>query len=196
MKKRCEWCGHDPLYIRYHDEEWGVPVHNDRHLFEMLILEGAQAGLSWRTILNKRDTYNKAFHGFDYEKIAQYTLQDVKRLLKDPGIIRNRLKIESSIENARCTITVKDKFGSFDSFIWRYVDGMPIQNNWNKVSDIPSKTRQSDVMSNDLKKHGFKFVGSTTCYAFMQSVGMVNDHTTDCFRYREINRLSDRHNFG
>lgn len=196
MKKRCEWCGHDPLYIRYHDEEWGVPVHNDRHLFEMLILEGAQAGLSWRTILNKRDTYNKAFHGFDYEKIAQYTLQDVKRLLKDPGIIRNRLKIESSIENARCTITVKDKFGSFDSFIWRYVDGMPIQNNWNKVSDIPSKTRQSDVMSNDLKKHGFKFVGSTTCYALMQSVGMVNDHTTDCFRYREINRLSDRHNFG
>lgn len=196
MKKRCEWCGHDPLYIRYHDEEWGVPVHNDRHLFEMLILEGAQAGLSWRTILNKRDTYNKAFHGFDYEKIAQYTLQDVKRLLKDPGIIRNRLKIESSIENARCTIAVIDKFGSFDSFIWRYVDGMPIQNNWNKVSDIPSKTRQSDVMSNDLKKHGFKFVGSTTCYAFMQSVGMVNDHTTDCFRYREINRLSDRHNFG
>lgn len=196
MKKRCEWCGHDPLYIRYHDEEWGVPVHNDRHLFEMLILEGAQAGLSWRTILNKRDTYNKAFHGFDYEKIAQYTLQDVRRLLKNPGIIRNRLKIESSIENARCTIAVKDKFGSFDSFIWRYVDGMPIQNNWNKVSDIPSKTRQSDVMSNDLKKHGFKFVGSITCYAFMQSVGMVNDHTTDCFRYREINRLSDRHNFG
>jgi len=196
MKKRCVWCGHDSLYIRYHDEEWGVPVHNDRHLFEMLILEGAQAGLSWRTILNKRDTYNKAFHGFDYEKIARYTLQDVKRLLKDPGIIRNRLKIESSIENARCTIAVINKFGSFDSFIWRYVDGMPIQNNWNKVSDIPSKTRQSDVMSNDLKKHGFKFVGSITCYAFMQSVGMVNDHTTDCFRYREINRLSDRHNFG
>ena len=190
---RCEWCGHDPLYIKYHDEEWGVPVHNDRHLFEMLILEGAQAGLSWRTILNKRDNYNKALHGFDYEKIAQYTLQDIERLLKDPGIIRNRLKIESSIKNARSTIAVIDKFGSFDSFIWSYVDGMPIQNNWNKVSDIPSKTKQSDVMSKDLIKHGFKFVGSTICYAFMQSVGMVNDHITDCFRYKEIKRLSDRH---
>ena len=193
---RCEWCGHDPLYIKYHDEEWGVPVHNDRHLFEMLILEGAQAGLSWRTILNKRDNYNKALHGFDYEKIAQYTLQDIERLLKDPGIIRNRLKIESSIKNARSTIAVIDKFGSFDSFIWRYVDGVPIQNNWNKVSDIPSKTKQSDAMSKDLMKHGFKFVGSTICYAFMQSVGMVNDHITDCFRYKEIKRLSDRHYIG
>jgi len=196
MKKRCEWCGDDPLYIKYHDQEWGVPVHNDRRLFEMLILEGAQAGLSWRTILNKRDNYNKALHGFDYEKIAQYTLQDIKRLLKNPGIIRNRLKIESTIKNARCTMAVIDKFGSFDSFIWRYVDGIPIQNNWNKVSDIPSKTMQSDVMSKDLKKHGFKFVGSTICYAFMQSVGMVNDHITDCFRYRDIKRLSDRYNLG
>ena len=196
MMTRCEWCGHDPLYIKYHDEEWGVPVHNDRHLFEMLILEGAQAGLSWRTILNKRDNYKKALHGFDYEKIAQYTLQDIERLLKDPGIIRNRLKIESSIKNARSTIAVIDKFGSFDSFIWRYVDGMPIQNNWNKVSGIPSKTKQSDVMSKDLMKHGFKFVGSTICYAFMQSVGMVNDHITDCFRYKEIKRLSDKDYIG
>jgi len=192
IKKRCEWCGDDPLYISYHDEEWGVPVHDDRHLFKMLTLEGAQAGLSWRTILNKRDNYNIAFHEFDFEKIARYSSRDITRLLGNSGIVRNRLKIESTVKNARCTLTIIDKFGSLDSFIWRYVDGIPIQNNWNAVVEIPSKTKQSDDMSKDLKKHGFNFVGSTICYAFMQSVGMVNDHITDCFRYREIKCLSEK----
>jgi DNA-3-methyladenine glycosylase I len=192
MKKRCEWCRDDPLYVKYHDEEWGVPVHEDRHLFKMLTLEGAQAGLSWRTVLNKKENYNQAFHGFDYEKIADYTLLDIERLLENPGIIRNRLKIESAVKNARCILAIIDKFGSFDSFIWNYVDGMPIQNKWKCVSEIPSKTKQSDAMSKILKKYGFNFVGSTICYAFMQSVGMVNDHTTDCFRYLEIKRLSEK----
>jgi len=186
MKKRCEWCGDDPLYITYHDEEWGVPVHDDRHLFKMLTLEGAQAGLSWRTILNKRENYNKAFHQFDFEKIAIYSAPDIKRLLNNPGIVRNRLKIESTVKNARGTLAIIEKFGSLDTFLWRYVDGIPVQNNWNAVAEIPSKTKQSDAMSKDLKKRGFNFVGSTICYAFMQAVGMVNDHITDCFRYKEI----------
>lgn len=186
MKTRCEWCGSDPLYVAYHDEEWGVPVHDDRHLFAMLILEGAQAGLSWLTILKKRDNYRKALHGFDFEQIARYTPRDIKRLLGDAGIVRNRLKIESAIKNARAVLAIMAEFGSLDAFLWRYVDGIPIQNRRKTVAEIPPRTGQSDVMSRDLKRRGLNFVGSTICYAFMQSVGMVNDHTTDCFRYREI----------
>ena len=190
MKTRCEWCGSDPLYVAYHDEDWGVPVHDDRHLFEMLILEGAQAGLSWLTILRKRDNYRKALHDFDCEKIAKYTARDLKRLLGDPGIVRNRLKIESTIKNARGTLAIVEEFGSLDSFLWRYVNGVPIQNKWKAMAEIPSKTVQSDAMSRDLERRGFSFVGSTICYAFMQAVGMVNDHTTDCFRYKEIKELA------
>ena len=193
MKKRCRWCGDDPLYVAYHDEDWGVPVHNDRRLFEMLILEGAQAGLSWITILRKRNNYRKAFNNFDYRKVAAYTARDVKRLLADPGIVRNRLKIEAAIKNARGALSVIDEFGSLDSFVWRYVDGVPLQNNWKSMSMVPAKTALSDAMSRDLKKCGFSFVGSTICYAFMQSVGMVNDHTTDCFRYRELAGNTRRH---
>jgi DNA-3-methyladenine glycosylase I len=186
MKKRCDWCGSDPLYVAYHDEDWGVPVHDDRLLFEMLILEGAQAGLSWFTILKKRENYRKAFHNFDCEKIARYTQRDINRLLADPGIVRNRLKIEAAVKNARGTIKIKEEFGTLDAFLWRYVDGAPQQNAWEKLSDAPAKTAQSDAMSKDLKKSGFNFVGSTICYAFMQSVGMVNDHLVSCFRYKEL----------
>ncbi len=186
MKKRCEWCGDDPLYVAYHDDEWGVPVHDDRRLFEMLTLEGAQAGLSWLTILRKREGYRKAFHGFDVEKIAEYSQHDIKRLLTDSGIIRNRLKIESVIRNARAALAVKKEFGSLHAFLWRYVDGVPRRNVWGSMAELPSRTDQSDAMSKDLKGHGFNFVGPTICYAFMQAVGMVNDHMTDCFRYGEI----------
>jgi DNA-3-methyladenine glycosylase I len=189
MKNRCEWCGTDPLYVAYHDEDWGVPVHNDRHLFEMLILEGAQAGLSWQTILNKRENYRKAFHGFDFKKIATYTQRDTKRLLNDAGIVRNRLKIASAVRNARAVLAIIDEFGSLDSFLWSYVDGAPIQNKWTSVSDIPPKTELSDAMSKDLKKRGLNFIGSTICYAFMQSIGMVNDHTVDCFRYKQVAKM-------
>ena len=190
IKKRCDWCGDDPLYIAYHDEEWGVPVHDDRHLFKMLTLEGAQAGLSWRTILNKRDNYNIAFQEFNFEEIAKYSSRDIKHLLENSGIVRNRLKIESTVKNARCTLSIIDKFGSLDSFIWRFVDGIPIQNKWNTVVEVPATTKQSDAMSKDLKKWGFNFVGSTICYAFMQAVGMVNDHIIGCFRHKEILKLS------
>jgi len=190
MKKRCEWCGSDPAYIAYHDEEWGVPVHDDRLLFEFLILEGAQAGLSWLTILKKRDNYRKAFHAFDCDRIAKYTEADVRRLLADPGIVRNRLKIESAIKNARSAADIRDEYGSLDSYLWRYVEGAPKQNAWRSMGELPAKTATSDAMSKDLKKRGFKFVGSTICYAFMQAVGMVNDHTTDCFRYKQIKGLS------
>ena len=186
MKTRCEWCGSDPLYIAYHDDEWGVPVHDDRRLFEMLILEGAQAGLSWLTILKKRANYQRAFHNFDFSAIAAYTSRDVNRLLADPGIVRNRLKIESAIKNACGTLAIVKEFGSFDSFLWRYVDGIPVQNKWKAMSEIAPTTEQSDAMSKDLKRRGFNFVGSTICYAFMEAVGMVNDHTTDCFRHKEI----------
>lgn len=186
MKKRCEWCGSDSLYVTYHDGEWGVPVHDDRRLFEMLILEGAQAGLSWRTILKKRENYREALHQFDFERIAVYTPRDTKRLLGDPGIVRNRLKIESTVKNARGALAIVEELGSLDSFVWRYVDGVPVQNKWKTVAEIPPKTERSDAMSKDLKRRGFSFVGSTICYAFMQAVGMVNDHTTDCFRYRKI----------
>ncbi len=190
MKKRCEWCGSDPAYIAYHDEEWGVPVHNDRLLFEFLILEGAQAGLSWLTILRKRDNYRKAFHGFDCDRIARYTELDVRRLLADPGIVRNRLKIESAIKNAKSVVDIRDEYGSLDSYLWRYVDGVPRQNAWRSKEELPAKTGISDAMSKDLRKRGFKFTGSTICYAFMQAIGMVNDHTTDCFRYKQIMELN------
>jgi DNA-3-methyladenine glycosylase I len=186
MKSRCEWCGTDSLYVAYHDDEWGVPVHDDRRLFEMLILEGAQAGLSWLTILKKRDNYRIAFHAFDYEQIAAYTQRDMKRLLANSGIVRNRLKIESVIKNARGTLDIREEFGTLDSFLWRYVDGVPQHNAWKSMAELPARTEQSDAMSKDLKRRGFNFVGSTICYAFMQAVGMVNDHTTECFRYREI----------
>jgi DNA-3-methyladenine glycosylase I len=184
--KRCEWCGSDPLYVAYHDEEWGVPVHDDRVLFEYLTLEGAQAGLSWLTILKKRDNYRKAFDGFDYERVANYTDADVERLLGDAGIVRNRLKITSTIDNARAVIDVRAEFGSLDAYLWRFVDGVALQNQWATLADMPARTVISDAMSKGLKKRGFRFVGSTICYAFMQAVGMVNDHTTDCFRYEEV----------
>ena len=189
MKARCEWCGNDPLYVAYHDDEWGLPVHDERRLFEMLILEGAQAGLSWITILKKREHYRKAFHEFDCEKIAAYTSRDMKRLLEDPGIVRNRLKVQSAIDNARCALAIKDEFGSLDSFLWKYVDGVPLQNKWKRMGDIPTQTTQSEAMSKDLKRRGFNFVGATICYSFMQAVGMVNDHTTDCFRSVEIRKI-------
>lgn len=189
MIKRCEWCGTDPLYIAYHDNEWGQPVYDNRLLFEFLILEGAQAGLSWLTILRKRENYKRAFHSFDYEQIAQYTDEDVKRLLIDSGIVRNRLKIESAIKNARGVFDIQKEYGSLSSYLWRYVDGIPRQNTWKRMADVPVSTTLSDAMSKDLKKRGFNFVGSRICYAFMQAVGMVNDHTTDCFRHKEIKHL-------
>jgi len=184
-KKRCTWAGTtDPLMIAYHDEEWGVPLHDDRRLFEFLVLEGAQAGLSWRTILHKRENYRRAFHRFDPAKVARYGARDVKRLLADAGIVRNRLKIESTIDNARAFLAVCEEFGSFDAYIWRFVGGRPIRNAWKTMRNIPAKTAASDAISKDLKERGFRFVGSTICYAHMQATGMVNDHTVDCFRYR------------
>ncbi|HSR87753.1 MAG TPA: DNA-3-methyladenine glycosylase I [Pontiella sp.] len=190
MKTRCAWCGSDPLYMAYHDDEWGVPVHDDRLLLEFLILEGAQAGLSWLTILKKRDNYRKAFDHFQFERIARYTEKDVNRLLTDEGIIRNRLKIESAIRNAQGALRIRKEHGSLNAFLWRYVDGTPLQNTWTSMKEIPVQTRQSEAMSRDLKKLGFNFVGPTICYAFMQAVGMVNDHTTECYRYREIMKLA------
>ncbi len=189
-EKRCTWCGNDPLYVAYHDHEWGVPAHDDRHLFEMLVLEGAQAGLSWITILRKRDNYRRAFHHFDPERIARYGRRDVERLLGDAGIVRNRLKIEAAIRNARAYLDVRQTHGSLDALLWRYVDYAAKQNRWKTHGDVPARTAESDAMSKDLKKVGFSFVGSTICYAFMQAVGMVNDHTRDCFRRREIEMLS------
>ena len=187
---RCKWSLSAPLYLDYHDNEWGVPVHDDRLLFEFLILEGAQAGLSWLTILKKRDNYRKAFHGFDYDRIAAYTDTDVQRLLSDSGIVRNRLKIGSAIKNANGVLDIQKEYGSLDSYLWRYVDGTPRQNSWKSTAEIPSKTELSEAMSSDLKKRGFNFVGPTICYAFMQAVGMVNDHTTNCFRHKEIKTLT------
>ncbi len=187
MKNRCEWAGSDPLYISYHDEVWGVPVYDDRQLFEMLILEGAQAGLSWLTILKKQENYRKAFHNFDPVVIARYGESDINRLLADAGIVRNRLKIESAIKNARGVLQLQEEFGSLSSFLWKYVDGTTMQNSWSSMSELSAETEQSKLMSRDLKRRGFNFVGPTICYAFMQSVGMVNDHTMDCFRYRELN---------
>ena len=190
MKNRCPWCGESKIYVEYHDQEWGVPVHDDQALFGKLILDGAQAGLSWLTILKKREGYRNAFDGFDAEKIAAYSQSDISRLLADPGIVRNRLKIESAIKNARGYLDIRDEFGSFDSFIWRYVDYRPLQNSRKSLSELQASSSESDMMSRDLKKRGFNFVGSTICYAYMQAVGMVNDHLVSCFRYNDIRRMS------
>ena len=188
--KRCAWVNPgDPLYCEYHDQEWGVPVHDERTLFEFLILEGFQAGLSWRTILNKRENFRQAFDHFDPQMIAQYDETKIAELLANPGIIRNQLKVRAAVSNARAFLEVQAAFGSFDAFIWRFVDGAAIQNAWQTIEQIPARTPESDQMSLELKKLGFKFVGSTICYAHMQATGMVNDHTTDCFRYPVIKRL-------
>ena len=186
---RCPWGESHPLYVVYHDKEWGVPLHDDRTLFEMLILEGAQAGLSWITILKKRDAYRRAFSRFDPRKVARYDTRKVERLLTNDGIIRNRLKIGAAITNARAFLAVQDEFGSFDRYIWRFVDGRPKQNAWKTLKQIPARTKESDAVSQDLKRRGFKFVGSTICYAHMQATGMVNDHLVSCFRYRPCARL-------
>lgn len=188
--QRCAWCGTDPLYVAYHDSEWGVPVHDDRLLFEFLILEGAQAGLSWITILRKREAYRKAFAGFDVGKVARFGKREVERLLGDAGIVRNRLKIAAAINNAQRFLEVQEAFGSFDGYIWRFVNGRPLQNRRKSLKDIPATTKESDALSRDLKARGFKFVGSTICYAHMQATGMVNDHVADCFRHGEVRKLS------
>lgn len=186
MKTRCEWCGDDPLYVAYHDEEWGTPLHDDQRLFEFLILEGAQAGLSWITILRKRENYRKAFDGFDPEKMARWRPAKMEKLLNNPGIVRNRLKVESAAGNARAFLEAQKEFGSFDKFIWSFVGGRTIQNHWRKLGEIPASTPESEAMSKDLKRRGFRFVGPTICYAFMQATGMVDDHTVDCFRRRPL----------
>jgi DNA-3-methyladenine glycosylase I len=184
-RARCHWAPpDDPVYVAYHDKEWGVPLHDERLLFEFLILEGAQAGLSWSTILHKRDNYRRAFHRFDPKKVARYTRKDVARLMKDAGIVRNRLKIESAISNAQAFLAVQKEFGSFDEYIWSFVGGKPLLNRWRSRGQVPARTEISDAMSKDLKKRGFRFVGSTICYAFMQATGMVNDHGLHCFRHR------------
>ena len=183
---RCGWCTTDPLYIRYHDHEWGVPVHNDRKLFEFLVLEGAQAGLSWLTVLKKRAAYRAAFDRFDFRQVARYNERKVRFLVENPGIIRNSLKIHSAIQNARAFLQVRDEFGTFNRYVWRYVDGEPVINHWRTLKEVPATTDISDALSRDLKQRGFSFVGSTICYAFMQAVGMVNDHTVDCFRYGDL----------
>ena len=185
MKKRCVWCTEDPLYIDYHDREWGIPVHNDRRLFEFLVLEGAQAGLSWLIILRKRNAYRAVFDKFDYNKIATYNERKIKSLLQNPGIIRNKLKIRSAVTNAGAFINVRSEFGTFNKYIWSFVDGVPVRNRWKRFKDVPASTKLSDTISKDLKKRGFSFVGTTICYAFMQAVGIVNDHTIDCFRYAD-----------
>jgi DNA-3-methyladenine glycosylase I len=185
---RCSWCGTDPVYVRYHDKEWGVPQYQERKLFEMLILEGAQAGLSWITILRKRPHYRRVFDRFDPIKIAGYDKRKINALLKDPGIVRNRLKVEGTVKNARAYLALKSSEGSFSDFLWQFVDGQPVVNKWRASQRVPASTAQSDAMSKGLKRRGFTFVGSTICYAFMQAVGMVNDHTLDCFRYHQLNK--------
>lgn len=183
---RCAWCGTDPLYVRYHDEEWGVPVHDDRTLFEFLVLEGAQAGLSWLTILRRREAYRRAFADFDAQRVAAFTEADVERLVGDASIIRNRAKIKAAIGNARAFLDVQASFGSFETYIWDFVDGRPIRNRWRRLDDIPAVTPLSETISKDLKQRGFRFVGPTIVYAHMQATGMVNDHLVDCFRYNEV----------
>jgi len=189
-RQRCEWGTSSALYIEYHDMEWGVPVHDERKLFEFLILEGAQAGLSWSTILNKRQAYMQAFDNFEPAKVASYDDTKVQQLLTNSGIVRNRLKIQAAIQNARSFLVIQDQYGSFDTYIWQFVDGKPVQNSWKSLQEIPATTKESDAMSKELKKRGFTFVGSTICYAFMQAVGMVNDHIVDCFRWREVQVLA------
>jgi len=186
MTERCAWCGNDPMYVAYHDAEWGVPSHDDRHLFEMLVLEGAQAGLSWITILRKREHYRRVFADFDAERVARYTDDDVMRLLADPGIVRNRLKVASAIANARAVLDARERFGSLDALVWQFVDGVPRNDVRRSLADVPAETAASQAMSRELKRLGFRFVGPTVCYAFMQAVGMVNDHVEGCFRQREI----------
>ena|SRR5579862_3687795 len=188
--KRCGWVNSDPLMVQYHDNEWGVPVHDDRKHFEFLVLEAAQAGLSWFIVLKKREGYRRAFSDFDPEKVARYTERRIQKLILDPGIVRNRLKIEAAVRNARAFLSVQEEFGSFDSYSWRFVDGRPQVNRWAAMRDIPVTSAQSDALSKDLKRRGFSFVGSTVIYAHMQAVGMVNDHLVDCFRYRDVVRLA------
>jgi len=179
---RCPWCGEDPLYVAYHDQEWGVPCHDDRKLFELLILEGAQAGLSWITVLRKRENYRRAFAGFDPERIARFDAQDVERLAGDPGIVRNRLKIAATVTNARRYLETRERFGSFDHYLWRFIDGQPRRNHWRNLSEVPAETPESRAMSKDLIRQGYKFVGPTICYALMQAAGLVDDHLIGCFR--------------
>ena len=188
-KTRCSWAGKNSLLVDYHDHEWGTPVHDDPCLFEFLLLEGAQAGLNWLTILKKREGYRQAYDDFDPERIARYSKNRLGKLLNDPGIIRNKLKVASSVANAKAFLNVQKEFGSFDAYLWRLVGGRPIQNAWRNAAEIPTNTWESEAMSNDLKKRGFKFVGPTICYAFMQAVGMVNDHTVDCFRYHNLDNF-------
>ena len=186
MTTRCEWVWYDPLLIEYHDKEWGIPVHDDRLLFEFLVLDAFQAGLSWSIVLKKRENFRNAFSDFDPFKIAKFNRSKVEDLLQDPGIIRNSLKIESTISNAKSFLEVRKEFGSFDKYIWQFVNYRTIQNRWKSIKELPAKTENSDLMSKDLKKRGFRFVGSTICYAFMQAAGMVNDHVVNCFRYKEL----------
>ena len=186
VKQRCAWAGSDPLYVAYHDDEWGKPVHDDRILFEFLILEGAQAGLSWITILRKRENYRKAFDNFDPALVAMYDDDKIASLMSDPGIVRNRRKIEAAVNNAKRFLEVLKEFGSFSSYMWSFVGGKPIKNSWTSLGEVPAKTELSDTFSKDLIKRGFKFVGSTICYSHMQAVGMINDHETNCFRYNEV----------
>jgi DNA-3-methyladenine glycosylase I len=186
MIKRCEWAGTDPLMMAYHDQEWGTPLHDDRRLFEFLILEGAQAGLSWMTILKKRENFRQALDGFDPELVASYGDEKITQLLQDKGIIRNRLKLKAAVANAQAFLKVQAEFGSFDRYIWQFVDHDPVQNHWKSIKEIPAETPRSAAMSKDMKKKGFRFVGPTICYAFMQAVGMVNDHTVSCFRHSEV----------
>ena len=189
-KTRCAWAGDDPVYHRYHDKEWGVPLHNDKKLFEFLILEGMQAGLSWITILKKRDAFRKAFDNFDYNKVAKYNKAKTDRLMQDAGIIRNRLKIDGAVKNAQAYLRVREEFGTFNRYLWGYVDFTPIQNSRKSLQEVPAKTDLAEKLSKDLKKRGFTFVGPTIVYAMMQATGMVNDHTTDCFRHAEVKKLT------
>jgi DNA-3-methyladenine glycosylase I len=189
---RCPWCGSDPLYVSYHDSEWGAPLHDERLHFEFLTLEGAQAGLSWITILRKRDNYRKAFANFDPQKVARFTPAKIEKLLGDAGIVRNRLKVESAVKNARLYLDLQAEFGGFDKYIWSFVDGRPKQNAWKSLREVPATTRESDALSKDLKRRGFKFVGSTVMYAHMQAAGLVNDHLVDCFRHAEVQRKRRR----
>ncbi len=189
-RQRCGWCGNDPLYVAYHDEEWGVPVFDDLTLFEFLILEGAQAGLSWSTILKKREGYRQAFDGFDPAIVARYDDRKTAELLEDPGIVRNRLKVASAVSNAQAFLEVQNEHGSFSDYIWSFLDGRPIQNSWRSIAEIPAKTPLAETISRDLRKRGFRFVGPTIVYAHMQATGMVNDHLVDCFRHREVAALA------
>jgi DNA-3-methyladenine glycosylase I len=189
VPKRCAWCGSDPLYIQYHDDEWGVPLHDEKGLFAMLILEGAQAGLSWLTILKKRENYRAAFDDFDCSKVAQYGERKIRELLADPGIVRNPSKIRAAIQNAKAVLAIQKELGAFDSFVWNFADGQPKQNRFRRQEDLPVRTPASESMSKELKKRGCQFVGPTICYSFMQAVGMVNDHILSCYRHRQIEEL-------